>query len=147
MKTPGVPWRSFFTARNLWIGAVSVLLFLAAAPAEGLSEISPELAECSKIEDNAERLKCYDNLAGRTPKEPAPALKSGEEPPQEKGKKFSYFSQLWELEPETRRGKYPISLYRSNYFLPFTYNTSPNYDAVRAADPGKISNTKKSLSS
>jgi phospholipase A1 len=137
MKTPGVPWRSFFTARNLWIGAVSVLLFLAAAPAEGLSDTSPELAECSKIEDNAERLKCYDNLAGRKPEEPAPALKSGEKPPQEKGKKFSYFSQLWELEPETRRGKYPISLYRSNYFLPYTYNASPNYNAVREADPGK----------
>jgi phospholipase A1 len=137
MKTPGVPWRSFFTARNLWIGAVSVLLFPAAAPAEGLSDTSPELAECSKIEDHAERLKCYDNLAGPKPEEPVPALPSGEKPSQEKGKKFSYFSRLWELEPETRIERFPITPYRSNYILPYTYNTSPNYDAVQAADPGK----------
>ncbi len=126
-----------FKVRNPWFGVVAVFFFLVGTPAEGLSDTPADLAECSKIEENGERLKCYDNLAGRKPKEPGPALKSGETPSQGKGKKFSYFSHLWELEPETRPGRFPITPYRSNYILPYTYNTSPNYDAVRAADPGK----------
>lgn len=137
MKTPGVLWRFFLTVRNPWIGILSVFLFLAAVPAEGLSDTSRELAECAKIEDAGERLKCYDNLAGRKSKEAAPAEESVKRPQPEETKKFSYFSRLWELEPETRRGKYSISPHRSNYILPYTYNSSPNYDAVRAADPGK----------
>jgi phospholipase A1/A2 len=124
-------------ARNPRLGAVTVFLFLAAAPAEGFSDISAELAECSKIADSGERLTCYDHLAGRKPIEPVPALKSGETPSPDKGKKFSYFSYLWELDPETRIGRFPISPYRSNYILPYTYNASPNYEAVREADPGK----------
>ena len=135
MKTPGVPWPFFPTTRNPWIGALSFLLFLAFAPVEGFSDTPGELAECAKIEDSAERLKCYDNLAGRKSNEPAPALESREKPPSENGKRFSYFSHLWELEPETRRSKYSLSPHRSNYILPYSYNTSPNYEAVRAADP------------
>jgi phospholipase A1 len=126
-----------FKIRNPWLGAVVVFFFLAATPAEGISETPADLAECSKIQDNGERLKCYDNLAGRKPKEPVPALKSGEKPSQDKEKKFSYWSRIWELEPETRVGRFPITPYRSNYILPYTYNTSPNYDAVQAADPGQ----------
>ncbi len=112
-------------------------LFLAAIPAEGFPDTFPGLTECSKIEDNRERLKCYDHLTNPESKEPPPSLKLGEKPSQDKAKKFSYFSYLWELEPETRIGRFPVSPYRSNYILPYTYNTSPNYDAVREADPGK----------
>jgi phospholipase A1 len=137
MKTPGVLWRSFLTVRNPWIGILSFFLFLAAVPAEGLSDTSRELAECAKIEEAGERLKCYDNLAGRKSKEAAPAEESAKKPQPEETKKFSYFSRLWELEPETRRGKYSLSPHGSNYILPYSYNSSPNYDAVRAADPGK----------
>ena len=137
MKTPGVPWRSFLTLRNPWIGFVFVLLFLFAAPAEGLSDTSRELAECAKIEDAGKRLDCYDSLAGRKSKEAPSAEQTVKKPQPEETKKFSYFSHLWELEPETRRGKYSLSPHGSNYILPYSYNASPNYDAVRAADPGK----------
>jgi phospholipase A1 len=137
MKTPGVPRRSFFTVRKPCIGAVCVLFFLAAAPAQVFPGAPPELVECSKIEDAGERLECYDNLAGRKSREPAPDLEPGGKPRQEEEKKFSYFSQLWELEPQTRRKRFPISSHRSNYFLAYTYNASPNYDAVRQADPAE----------
>ena len=126
-----------FKVGNPCFGVITVFLFLAATPAEGLSDTPSALAECSKIEDNGERLRCYDHLGGGKPKEAVPTLKSGEKPSPDKAKKFSYFSYLWELEPETRIGRFPISPYRSNYILPYTYNASPNYDAVREADPGK----------
>lgn len=49
----------------------------------------------------------------------------------------SYFTQLWELDKSTRRGKFTITPHGSNYLLPFTYNFSPNEAAVRAASPHK----------
>ncbi len=129
-----------FKRKNPWFGSIALFLFLTATPAEGIEGISDtptDLAECSKIGDNEERLKCYDEIAGRKPREPVPALKSGEKPPPAQAKKPSYFSRVWELEPETRTGKFPITPYRSNYILPYTYNSSPNYAAVREADPGE----------
>ena len=137
MKPPGLPLRSFLPAGYSWMSLLVLLPFLAAAPAEALSDSTRELAECAKIEDAGKRLDCYDNLAGHKPKEPAPALESREKPPSENGKTFSYFSHLWELEPKTRRGKYSLTPHGSNYILPYSYNVSPNYAAVRAADPGK----------
>jgi hypothetical protein len=105
-------------AGNFLIGLWLVLVLLGMASAGELSETSQDMGECATIEDDAERLECYDKLAGR---------KSGE--------KGSYFSQLWELDEGARRRKYAIKLHRSTYVLPFTYNESPNVDAVREADP------------
>jgi phospholipase A1 len=137
MKTPGVPLRSFLSSRNSRRGLLVVLLFLAIAPAEGFPDTSREMTECAKIEEDGNRLKCYDNLAGRKSKEPPSVEQTAKKTQPEKMKKFSYFSHLWELEPETRRGKYSLSPHGSNYILPYSYNASPNSEAVRAADPGK----------
>ena len=131
------PEKNRLKGRSHWLAAVTISLFLAATSTEGLCDTSSELAECSKIEDNGERLKCYDQLARRKPKEPAPALKSEEKPSPTQAGKPSYFSRLWGLDPETRIDRFPITPYRSNYILPYTYNSTPNYEAVRAADPGK----------
>ena len=136
MKPTDLPLRSCWPARNPWMGILLVLPLLVAAPAEGLSDNSQEIPECAKIEEAEKRLDCYDTLAGRKSKETPPPEQAAKKPQPEEMKKFSYFSQLWELEPENRRGKYYISPHRSNYILPYTYNSSPNYDAVRAADPG-----------
>ncbi len=105
-------------AGNFLIGLGLVLVLVGMASADELSETSQDMAECATIEDEGERLKCYDKLAGR-----------------ESVEKGSYFSQLWELDEGARRRKYAIKLHRSSYVLPFTYNESPNVDAVREADP------------
>jgi phospholipase A1 len=136
MKPTDLPLKPFLPPRNSWVGLLLVLPFLVAAPAEGLSDNSRELAECVKIEDAEKRLDCYDNLAGRKPRETPPTEQAAKKPQPEEMKEFSYFSYLWELEPETRRSKYSLSPHRSNYILPYSYNSSPNYDAVRAEDPG-----------
>ena len=62
---------------------------------------------------------------------------SAEEAAERRVANASYFSRLWELDGETRRGKHTITPHRSNYILPLTYNESPNIAAVRQADPDK----------
>ncbi len=119
--------------RHLAIGITLILILPGTAPAGLLSETSPDLAACVKIEDDAKRLNCYDSLSGRKPRDPAPTeeFKETTSPPPDR--EFSYFSKLWELHPESRRGNFAIVPHRSSYVLPFTYNDSPNNDAV----PGK----------
>jgi len=113
-----------------------VLIGLVLVPVLGLSQVPSTLSECSQIKDDAERLKCYDRLAGRAEARPAesePLTKIPEKPPAE----ISYFSKLWELDKETRRGPYSIAPHRSNYILPFTYNNSPNADVIQQAEPNR----------
>jgi phospholipase A1 len=118
---------------SLWL----TLVLLGMASAEALSETSRDMAECASVEDDAESPKCYDNLAGRKSGNSAPVNESAEKAPEEKAEKASYFSRLWELDEDIRRGEYVITPYRSTYILPFTYNESPNVAAVREADPDK----------
>jgi phospholipase A1 len=49
----------------------------------------------------------------------------------------SYLSRLWGLDNSCRNQTFPISPYRSNYILPFTYDTSPNQGPAQIADPGR----------
>lgn len=121
---------------NRWATFAFVLIGLALVPVPVLSQVPSAVSECSKIEEDAERLKCYDRLAGRAEAkapESETLTKTPEKPPEE----VSYFSKLWELDKETRRGPYSIAPHRSNYILPFTYNTSPNVDVIRQADPNR----------
>ncbi len=54
---------------------------------------------------------------------------------EEPGAEDSYLSRIWELSPEARRHPFSLTPYRSNYFLPFTWNKTPNEEPVREADP------------
>jgi phospholipase A1 len=128
-------------ARNRFIFCGFVLILLCIIPGPALSDMPDSMAECAKIENDAERLRCYDQLAGRKSVEIAQEIGVTEKTPEEKPVKVSYLSRLWELDKETRRNQYVITAYRSNYILPFTYNESPNNDAVREADPN--ANLKK----
>ena len=83
------------------------------------ADLSQNMAECAAIENDEERLKCYDQLAGRnfSGKEEISPAESAEKAAKEK-KEESYFSRLWELDRETRGGKFAIRPHRSNYILP-----------------------------
>ena len=133
-------YRSVSRNRFICSGFI-IIIWLGVVPAQALSEISGSMAKCSKIENDAERLRCYDQLAGRKSAESAPVIGLTEKAPEKKPEKISYFTRLWELEKETRRDEYAITPYRSNYILPFTYNDSPNSEPIREADPNK--NLKK----
>ena len=137
MRKRTTRYGSWAGAGNLLIGLWLVLVLLDMASAETLSETPQDMAECATIEEDAERLKCYGNLAGRKSRNIEPVKESAQRALERHGEKASYFSRLWELDEETRHGKYAIELHRSAYILPFTYNVSPNVDAVREADPDK----------
>jgi phospholipase A1 len=48
----------------------------------------------------------------------------------------SYLSKLWDLDEETRRGKYTIMPHRSSYILPVTYNSLTNKELIEETSPG-----------
>lgn len=94
------------------------------------ADLQTSLCGCADIEDDALRLKCYDEISGRirpTGAEPVPPVEH----------KPSYLSQLWELDKDPFRGKLAIKMHRSNYILPFSYNWSPNGVPVETAFPGR----------
>jgi phospholipase A1 len=51
--------------------------------------------------------------------------------------KPSYFTELWQLDKETRAGKPWVTFHRSNYALAFSYNSSPNLAPLLEVDPAK----------
>jgi phospholipase A1 len=111
------------------------LLFLFAVTTH--ADVSKIIDECAKIDDSAKRLKCYDDLAGR---KEAPGKPAGTAAPETKPgsqTQVSYLERLWELDKESRKGKFAISPHRSNYILPITYVESPNEQAVKKANPDK----------
>ena len=83
------------------------------------AEDSARLAECSKIENDTERLQCFDKLSGRN-KEPAPP---------------SVMTRHWDLDTKNRKHTFVLRPYRPNYFLPVAYNSSPNDDTSLDYDP------------
>jgi phospholipase A1 len=109
--------------RDVRAAAVAFVILISVAAA-GAAELSPGdgTGACAGISDDRERLECFDRLSGRA---------SGErEPP-------SRLSRLWELDAESRRGKFAVSPYRSSYILPYTWNATPNEGPVRAAEPDR----------
>jgi len=96
---------------------------------------------CSAISADAERLACYDRLAGRPPPAAvsgaASGAASGAEPhaapepvaapaaPPEP-RLLSALSRHWELDDEAKRGAFLFRPHRPNYFLPLKASNSPN---------------------
>jgi phospholipase A1 len=47
----------------------------------------------------------------------------------------SFFTHLWHLDEETRKGRPAVTFHRTNYILVFSYNDTPNQDPWQALDP------------
>lgn len=126
-------------------GRTRVLICLLAASFWLVPGLCPDthaaktLGECSRIQDDRERLECYDVLSGR--KLPSSAIPDSGETVRTEGKqgtqsvaetnkteddKPSALSKLWELDQESRKQTFVVRLHRSNYILPWSYNQSPS---------------------
>jgi phospholipase A1 len=100
------------------------------------AEAAGSIEACAAIEDDAARLRCYDEAAGRRPKEQAasaavpaaPAKPAAAEQP-------SFLSRKWQLDEESRRKKFAIMPHRHNYILPFTYNSTQEKQTYEAVNP------------
>jgi phospholipase A1 len=99
------------------------------------------LADCAAIENDAQRLGCYDVLSGRRPStltvEEQPVVSPQEtsaasEPPaaivQEgpPAKHLSALSRHWELDSESKQGTFLLRPHEPNYLLIGKYSTNPN---------------------
>lgn len=130
------------------------------------AEIDDSLAKCAAIkDDNAARLKCFDDLANKpaakeavmavpgekkdipvTPVEKTvsqesvavnPTEKATSQTPTEEKKVISVMEKYWDmsLEPKKERNIFVLWPYRPCFFLPLAYNSSPNEDAQLDIDP------------
>ena len=105
----------------------------------------PTLEHCAAIGPPADRLACYDKLAGRAPSAPVPVSQATEPAPstsllapkdepatpataaaEPRAGSSSLLSKFWELDPEDKRGTFNFTGYHANYVLPVHYTSSIN---------------------
>ncbi len=133
----------------LLVTVISICALVVLPHRETLASDTDRMTECAAIENDTDRLKCYDMLSGRAPGkaiaspgapaaaapatvEPAKAEKAGNgTPPVEQ----SVMARHWDLDTQNRSSGFVIRPYRSNYLLPLAYNNSPNMDASLDLDP------------
>lgn len=115
-----------------------ILLFLSSSTFA--AEYVTRLAECAKIENDATRLQCFDELTGRinpakgTVSETTVAGPASQDASPEPAK-LSVMTRHWDLDTKNRKHSFILTPYRPNYFLPVAYNSSPNEDASLDFDP------------
>jgi phospholipase A1 len=132
----------------LWLGLAATVH--AQAPAPGL-------ADCAAIADAAQRLACYDGLAGRPPS-PVPPVPAGRTPdvmavPEPSGPGISgpptphpsFLSKFWELDAGDKRGTFNFTGYRPNFLLPVHMTTHINErpESPSLGDGGRIGDFRK----
>jgi len=93
--------------------------------------------DCSRIVDEKERLECYDEIARGTSDTADPGVEQQEDTTESVQDNDSYLTKLWELDEDQPRGKYALMMHRSNYILPFSYNSSPNEEPFQANSSGE----------
>lgn len=116
---------------------------LLAAPVQAASVA--EWESCSAISADAERLACYDRLAGKAQPEPepepAPATPAATKaaPADIVGDRdsalLSALSRHWELDDEAKQGAFLFRAHRPNYFVPLKYSTAPNSTPFASNSP------------
>ena len=117
---------------GLTLYALTLLGTLITAPV--LANNLDHLAACRDIQNDRDRLHCYDNLAG-TPESstPAPAAAIATVPSTRAnadsthaGIQPSALSQHWEIDPESKRGLWSFQPHKPNYFLIGRYTDKVN---------------------
>jgi phospholipase A1/A2 len=103
------------------------------------AEIKDRLADCAKIDNDAVRLQCFDELAGRKNNvqkdvRAATGTMTAAKEAIPEPDKLSVMTKLWDLDKENRKQSFTLRPYRPNYFLPVAYNTSPNGDTALDID-------------
>ena len=123
---------------SIFILAIWTVFFL--HPSVAAAQMNDRLTDCAKIDDNAERLQCFDELAGR--KNPVPQAAEAQTPTMPVAKEtssepdnLSVMTRQWDLDPQNRRNSFVLRPYRMNYLLPVAYNSSPNDEANLEYDP------------
>jgi len=122
--------------RHIARAAATLCLSAAALPAFAAAG---DLASCSTLEDPAERLACYDRLAGRDPgpaksrsaiAADAAAVPARGPTPAGAGlhaaKDHGFLSRYWELDPDDKRGTFNFTGYHPNFLLPAHYTSHLN---------------------
>jgi len=92
---------------------------------------------CESIDEDAARLRCYDQAQGRgdrsdtpPPEGAAPVVgeavdeTASDTPPV--APTLPTLTNIWELDPELKQGTFRLKPYRNNYFLPFRHSDRPN---------------------
>jgi phospholipase A1 len=126
--------QSWFFVIYLLVGLIGVL----GAPEP--VDATKNYETCAEIDNDALRLRCYDEAAGRRPKHTGtpdrvvtPSL-AEQKPETPSG--GSVFSRMWQLDDESRRHRFAIMPHRQNYILPYTYNFAQEKLTYEKANPG-----------
>jgi len=130
-------------------------LLLAGTPLfSAASALSPPsgLTACAGVSDDAQRLACYDRLAGRSSSLPAPTENAAPETATAESKPAqaasdSRLSRDWELAPQDKHGRFAFRPHNDNYILLANYTFAPNprpfAEYTSLAPPGsKLSHTE-----
>lgn len=114
---------------------VSLLIII---PAKYIwAEDQRNVVDCSQLENEDDRLECYDKIARQKYDKAAPAVAQSDKTMGADSDKGTYLTKLWELDENKPRGKYALMMHRSNYILPFSYNSSPNREPFQANSTGE----------
>ena len=100
-----------------------------------LAAAAVSLDDCAKIDDDAARLRCYDEAAGRKPKE-APARITSAEPAPAQPSKPSYLSMKWQLDEESRKGRFAIMPYQAKLHPALHVQFHAEQGGLRSGKPG-----------
>lgn len=96
-----------------------------------LSARAEEAKDCVSIDVDADRLRCYDRILGRSPQKDA-AQKSDTTPneviakPVVEDEKGLSLANIWELDATHKRGTFRLLPHNANYLLPIRYSDRPN---------------------
>lgn len=107
---------------------VAPCLFLAAAASLAASASAQDFSVCRDMENKAERLACYDRIAGRGAVDevqaiPAANTTAAAEPD---GAPVSLLGRAWELDESERGQTLRLRPYKPVYVLPFSYGSQLN---------------------